>query len=175
MHIELYTPRPQQQELHDLLDKHRFAVLNCHRRFGKTVCILNHLIKAALIHPLPNPRFAYVAPTYKQAKSIAWDYIKQFTAKIPGTKYNETELRCDLPNGSRITLLSSENAESIRGIFLDGVCIDETAQVDPKLWNEILRPALSDRKGFCYFIGTPAGMQNFFTKYISMQSKMRSG
>lgn len=162
MHIELYTPRPQQQELHDLLDQHRFAVLNCHRRFGKTVCILNHLIKAALMHPLPNPRFAYVAPTYKQAKSIAWDYIKQFTAKIPGTRYNETELRCDLPNGSRITLLSSENAESIRGIFLDGVCIDETAQIDPKLWNEILRPALSDRKGFCYFIGTPAGMQNFF-------------
>ena len=163
MHIEIpYTPRPFQQELHDLLDQHRFAVLNCHRRFGKTVCILNHLIKAALTNPLPNPRFAYVAPTYKQAKSIAWDYIKQFTAKIPGTKYNETELRCDLPNGSRITLLSGENAESIRGIFLDGVCIDETAQVNPKLWNEILRPALSDRKGFCYFIGTPAGMNNFF-------------
>lgn len=162
MHIELYTPRKHQAELHDLLDQHRFAVLNCHRRFGKTVCILNHLIKAAVTNPLPNPRYAYVAPTYKQAKSIAWDYIKQFTNKIPGTKYNETELRCDFPNGARITLLSSENSDSLRGIFLDGVCIDETAQVDPKLWNEILRPALSDRKGFCYFIGTPAGMQNFF-------------
>lgn len=162
MHIELYTPRKHQAELHDLLDQHRFAVLNCHRRFGKTVCILNHLIKAAVTNPLPNPRYAYVAPTYKQAKSIAWDYIKQFTNKIPGTKYNETELRCDFPNGARITLLSSENSDSLRGIFLDGVCIDETAQVEPKLWNEILRPALSDRKGFCYFIGTPAGMQNFF-------------
>ena len=162
MHIELYTPRKHQAELHDLLDKHRFAVLNCHRRFGKTVCILNHLIKAAVTNPLPNPRYAYVAPTYKQAKSIAWDYIKQFTNQIPGTKYNETELRCDFPNGARITLLSSENSDSLRGIFLDGVCIDETAQVEPKLWNEILRPALSDRKGFCYFIGTPAGMQNFF-------------
>lgn len=162
MHIDLYTPRHHQAELHDLLDQHRFAVLNCHRRFGKTVCILNHLIKAAVTNPLPNPRYAYVAPTYKQAKSIAWDYIKQFTAKIPGTKYNETELRCDFTNGARITLLSSENSDSLRGIFLDGVCIDETAQVDPKLWNEILRPALSDRKGFCYFIGTPAGMQNFF-------------
>lgn len=162
MHIELYTPRKHQAELHNLLDQHRFAVLNCHRRFGKTVCILNHLIKAAVTNPLPNPRYAYVAPTYKQAKSIAWDYIKQFTHQIPGTKYNETELRCDFPNGARITLLSSENSDSLRGIFLDGVCIDETAQVDPKLWNEILRPALSDRKGFCYFIGTPAGMQNFF-------------
>ena len=175
MHIEIpYTPRPFQQELHDLLDQHRFAVLNCHRRFGKTVCILNHLIKAALTNPLPNPRFAYVAPTYKQAKSIAWDYIKQFTSKIPGVKYNETELRCDLPNGSRVTLLSSENAESIRGIFLDGVCIDETAQINPKLWNEILRPALSDRKGFCYFIGTPAGMNNFFYEIYQHAVKDKS-
>lgn len=163
MHIEIdYTPRSYQQELHDLLDKHRFAVINCHRRYGKTVAILNHLIKAALTNPLPNPRYAYLAPTFRQAKSISWDYIKQFTRKIPGVKYNETELRCDLPNGSRITLLSSENSESIRGIFLDGVCIDETAQVDPKVWNEVLRPALSDRKGFCYFIGTPAGTANFF-------------
>jgi len=163
MHIQLdYTPRKHQAELHNLLDKHRFAVLNCHRRFGKTVCILNHLIKSALTNPLPNPRYAYVAPTYKQAKSIAFDYIKQFTAKIPGTSYNETELRCDLPNGSRITLLSGEAGDSLRGLFLDGVCIDETAQIEPSLWNEILRPALSDRKGFCYFIGTPAGMQNFF-------------
>ena len=163
MHIEIpYQPRKHQAELHSLLDKHRFAVLNCHRRFGKTVCILNHLIKSALTNTLPNPRYAYVAPTYKQAKSIAFDYIKQFTAKIPGVKYNETELRCDLPNGSRITLLSGEAGDSLRGLFLDGVCIDETAQIEPSLWNEILRPALSDRKGFCYFIGTPAGMQNFF-------------
>jgi hypothetical protein len=161
--IELdYDPRPQQELLHDKLEKHRFAVLNCHRRFGKTVAILNHLIRSALNHPLPNPRFAYIAPTYKQAKNVAWDYIKQFTASIPGVRYNETELRCDLPNGSRITLLSSENPDSLRGIFLDGVCIDEAAQIAPKLWNEIIRPALSDRKGFCYFIGTPAGMNNFF-------------
>jgi hypothetical protein len=67
-----------------------------------------------------------------------------------------------MPNGSRITLLSSEQPDSLRGLFLDGVCIDEVAQVDPRLWNEIIRPALSDRKGFCYFIGTPAGMSNIF-------------
>jgi hypothetical protein len=157
-----YEPRSQQQHLHDSLDKHRFAVLNCHRRFGKTVCILNHLIRAALNHPMPNPRFAYIAPTYKQAKNVAWDYLKQFAGKISNTKFNETELRCDLPNGARITLLSSENPDSLRGIFLDGVCIDEAAQINPKLWNEIIRPALSDRKGFAYFIGTPNGMNNFF-------------
>ena len=85
-----------------------------------------------------------------------------FAGAIPGAKFHETELRCDLPNGSRITLLSSEQPDSLRGLFLDGVCIDEVAQVEPRLWNEIIRPALSDRKGFCYFIGTPAGMGNLF-------------
>ena len=157
-----YTPRPLQAELHNNLDKYRFAVLSCHRRFGKSVAIINHLIRAALTNTLKNPRFAYIAPTYKQAKSIAWDYMKMFAGGIPGVKFNETELRCDMPNGSRITLLSSEQPDSLRGLFLDGVCIDEVAQIDPRLWSEIIRPALSDRKGFCYFIGTPAGLTNIF-------------
>ena len=163
MHVKIpYTPRPLQAKLHKELDRYRFAVLSCHRRFGKSVAIINHLIKAALTNKLKNPRFAYIAPTYKQAKSIAWDYMKMFAGGIPGVRFHETELRCDLPNGSRLTLLSSEQPDSLRGLFLDGVCIDEVAQIDPRLWNEIIRPALSDRKGFCYFIGTPAGMSNIF-------------
>ena len=163
MHVEIpYTPRELQNKLHEDLNNYRFAVLACHRRFGKTVMLINHLIRAALQNKLVNPRYAYIAPTYKQAKNIAWDYLKMFAGPIPTTRFNETELRCDLPNGSRITLLSSENPDSLRGLALDGVCIDEVAQIEPKLWNEIIRPALSDRKGFCYFIGTPAGMSNLF-------------
>ena len=88
-----YTPRPLQAELHNSLDKYRFAVLSCHRRFGKTVCMLNHLIRAALQNKLKNPRYAYIAPTYKQAKAIAFDYLKMFAGSIPGTTFNETELR----------------------------------------------------------------------------------
>ena len=88
--------------------------------------------------------------------------MKQFTAKIPYTKFNETELRVDLPNGSRITLLGSENSDGLRGIYLDGCVIDEYANVNSKLFPEIIRPALSDRKGYCVFIGTPAGMNNNF-------------
>ena len=163
MHVEIpYTPRELQNKLHEDLNNYRFAVLACHRRFGKTVMLINHLIRAALQNKLINPRYAYIAPTYKQAKNIAWDYLKMFAGSIPTTRFNETELRCDLPNGARITLLSSENPDSRRGLALDGVCIDEVAQIEPKLWNEIIRPALSDRKGFCYFIGTPAGMSNLF-------------
>ena len=157
-----YDPRPQQKELHEKLKEFRFSVLACHRRFGKSVMLINHLLIEALLNTKKNPRYAYIAPTYRQAKNIAWDYLKQYAGVIPGARFHETELRCDLPNGARITLLSSETPDSIRGIFLDGACCDEMAQIDPTLWNEVLRPCLSDRKGWCVFIGTPAGMSNQF-------------
>ena len=124
--------------------------------------MINQLIKSALLSKLKNPRYAYIAPTFKQAKSIAWDYMKQFTLKIPNVRFNETELRVDLPNGSRITLLGSENCDGLRGIYLDGCVIDEYANVNERLFPEIIRPALSDRKGYCVFIGTPQGMNNNF-------------
>ena len=160
-----YKPRPQQALVHKELDNYRYAVLCCHRRFGKTVMVLNHLIKAALTNKNHNPRLAYIAPTYKQAKSIAWDYLKHYTKNIPGTKYNESELRCDLVNGARITLLSSENFDSIRGIYLDMVAIDEVAQVSQGLIDEVITPALSDRRGKMFLIGTPKGMNNIFYDY----------
>ena len=157
-----YTPRKFQNYLHQRIRGYRWSVLVCHRRFGKTVCMINHLLMAALTSKVSNPRYAYIAPTFKQAKSIAWDYIKQFTHKIPGVKFNETELRVDLPNKARITLLGSENCDGLRGIYLDGCVIDEYANVNDRLFPEIIRPALSDRKGFCIFIGTPQGMNNNF-------------
>ena len=162
-----YTPRKQQAYVHDELSKYRYAVLCCHRRFGKTVLCINHLIKMAMTNRNHQPRYAYIAPTYSQAKKIAWDYLKHFTDKIPGTKYNETELRCDLVNGARITLLSSENPDSIRGIYLDGCIIDEAAQVQAALIDEVITPALSDRKGFMILVGTPAGMNNLFYDYFA--------
>ena len=157
-----YTPRKFQNYLHQRIRGYRWSVLVCHRRFGKTVCMINHLLMAALTSKVSNPRYAYIAPTFKQAKSIAWDYIKQFTHKIPGVRFNETELRVDLPNKARITLLGSENCDGLRGIYLDGCVIDEYANVNDRLFPEIIRPALSDRKGFCIFIGTPQGMNNNF-------------
>ena len=156
-----YTPRPLQVELHKMLDTNRFNVLVMHRRFGKTVCAINHLLKRAIEEQKPNPRLAYIAPTYRQAKNVAWDYLKQFSSKIPGTKYHETELRCDLPNGARISLLGSENPSSLRGIYLDFAVMDEVADMPESIFPEVIRPALSDRKGGCTFIGTPQG-HNYF-------------
>ena len=117
------------------------------------------------------PRFAYIAPTYSQAKKIAWDYLKFYTKGLPNTKYNETELRCDFFNGSRITLLSSENPDSIRGIYLDGVVCDEASQISRELIDEVIRPAIADRKGWMSLCSTPKGMNNiFYDMYLKAQS-----
>ena len=156
-----YTPRPLQVEVHKMLDENRFNVLVMHRRWGKTVCAINHLIKRAIEETKPNPRLFYISPTFRQSKLVAWDYLKHFTANIPNTKFNETELRADLPNGARITLLGSENPSSIRGIYGDLFVIDEVANCPESLFPEIIRPAASDRKGSVCFLGTPQG-HNYF-------------
>ena len=122
-HINIpYKPRPLQKELHQAISEHRWSVVVCHRRFGKTVAAINHLLRDAILTSKSNPRFAYIAPTYRQAKNVAWDYLKQFASAIPLARFHETELRCDLPNGARIQLLGAENVHAIRGIYLDGVC-----------------------------------------------------
>ena len=154
-----YAPRPQQLEIHNSLK--RFNVLICHRRFGKTVSVINHLIADAWESKKRMPRYAYIAPTYKQAKQIAWDYVKEYARNIPGVKFNEAELRCDMPNGARISLYGADNPDSLRGIYLDGVVFDEVAQMKKEIWTSIVRPALTDRKGMAIFIGTPKG-HNFF-------------
>lgn len=158
-----YAPRPLQAELHK--QSARFKVLVCHRRFGKTVFCINDLLRDAARCEKPNPRFAYIAPLYKQAKTVAWDYLKHYTAPIPGRTVNESELRVDLPGGGRISLYGADNPDSLRGIYLDGVVLDEYAQMSPKLWKEVIRPALSDRKGWATFIGTPKGHNEFWERY----------
>jgi len=145
-----------------MLDTNRFNVVVAHRRFGKTVCMINHMIKRAIEETRPNPRLHYVSPTYRQSKLVAWDYLKTFTSGIPGTSYHETELRCDLPTGARITLLGAENPSSLRGIYSDFVVMDEVASMPESIFPEIIRPALSDRKGSCAFISTPQGHNYFF-------------
>ena len=160
-----YKPRALQKILHGQIDKHRFSVIVLHRRAGKTVMAINHMLRAALTNKYLNPRYAFISPYRLQGKATAWDYIKQFAAKIPGTKFNESELRCDLANGARITILGAENDQAIRGISLDGCVFDETQSIKPTIFPEVIRPALADRKGWCIFIGTPKGRNNFYQLY----------
>lgn len=154
-----YTPRAQFVDFH--ARKERWACIVAHRRAGKTVACINELIKAALLCDKPDPRFAYLAPYYTQAKDVAWNYLKKFSAVIPGVETNESELRVDFPNGGRVRLYGADNYDRMRGLYLDGVVLDEPADMDPRAWAEVVRPALSDRQGWATFIGTPKGRNGF--------------
>ena len=149
----------------------RWASVIAHRRAGKTVACITDLVKKAVEHTGREPRFAYVAPTYTQAKDVAWSYLKEYTAAIPGMEKSESELSVTFPhNKARIRLYGAENYDRIRGLYLDGVVIDESGDIDPRAWPEVIRPALSDRKGWATFIGTPKGRNAFYE--IHKQAKL---
>lgn len=140
-----------------------------HRRCGKTVACINDDIKdcIASVHwrtgkPLENFRAAYFAPLLKQAKAIAWDYVKQFTRTVPGIAYNESELRADFPNGARYRLFGADNPDASRGLYFDKVTRDEPAQMRPGFFKTIILPALADREGRSTSIGTPNGHNEFY-------------
>jgi hypothetical protein len=154
-----YKPRDPQKQIHEAIENNRFVVAVAHRRMGKTVAALNELIKDAMLNERPNPRYAYIAPTYSQAKRVAWDYLTHFARPLNATA-NIAELRVDF-YGRRIQLYGSDNPDSLRGQYFDGVVLDEIGDQNPKIWNEIIRPALADRKGWCLFIGTPKGNNHF--------------
>jgi hypothetical protein len=155
-----YAPRSEQKRLHE--ESRRWRVTICHRRFGKTVYAINRLIKDCLTCEERAPRFAYVAPFLTQAKAIAWDYLKFYSQPIPGIKIHESELRVEYPNGGRIRLFGSDKPHALRGLYLDGVVLDEYAQIHPALFPEVLRPALADRAGWAEFMGTPQGRNHFY-------------
>jgi len=154
-----YAPRPQFMPFHESAKRWRAIV--AHRRAGKTVATINQLIKSALTCDKPEPRTAYIAPLFRQAKDVAWTYLKRFTAPIPGAEANESELRVDLPNGGRVRLYGADNPDGMRGIYLDDCVLDEFADMRPSVLPEIIRPALSDRKGSLTVIGTPKGHNDF--------------
>jgi len=160
-----YTPRRQFISYH--LRQQRFACLVCHRRAGKTVATVHDMQKRALSTTLDRGRYGYIAPFLKQAKTVAWDYLQQACDPLRkfGCEIHQSELRVDYPNGSQIRLFGSDNMDAMRGIYLDGAVLDEVADFDPRVYPEVLRPALSDRQGWATFIGTPRGRNEFFQTY----------
>ena len=140
-------------------DTHRFKVAICGRRFGKTFLSTRELAKFARI---PGRRVFYVAPTYRQAKITVWEALKSRLLELRWvSKINESDLTVTLVNGSTISLRSGDNPDALRGVGLDFVVLDEFADMDPVVWQEVLRPTLSDRNGHALFIGTPKGTANW--------------
>lgn len=146
------------------------ACLVIHRRGGKSFGCIQDLIVKALTHkrrgmesaPL---RYGYFAPTQTQAKKIAWNYLKQFTHQIPGVEKNESELWVRFKNGAEIGLYSGENYERARGLYFDGVVMDEYADIPPDAWESVIEPCLIDYNGWATFIGTPKGKNAFWRTY----------
>jgi phage terminase large subunit len=162
-----YAPRKQFMGLHTR--QQRWGIAVCHRRAGKTVACVNDLIKAAACCGRTNGRFAYIAPQLNQAKDIAWQYLLEYTDCFgPERKVNASELWVELPNnGARIRIYGADNPDRLRGIYLDGAVLDEFGDMDPTVWSQVIRPALSDRKGWAVFIGTPKGKNTFHTLWVN--------
>lgn len=142
----------------------RFRVLIAGRRFGKTYLCMRELARWAA---QPGQRVWYVAPTYRMARQILWDPLKTRLMDLRWVaKKDESDLRLDLVNGSSIALRGADNPDSLRGVGLDAVILDEFADIDEKAWTEVLRPTLSDRQGQALFCGTPKGMNWAYDLYL---------
>lgn len=164
-----FKPRDWQRACFIGLKSKRFGVLVVHRRGGKTVMAVMRLIDAALKCQREQGRYAYIAPLFKQAKDVAWSYLKGYALKVPGSRVNESECWVELPNHagsvSRIRIYGADNPDSLRGIYLDGAVLDEVADMKPDVWDQVVLPTLTDRQGWALFIGTPKGVNRFSDLY----------
>lgn len=158
-----YKPRAWQRACH--LNRKRFTVLALHRRAGKTELAIAELVDKALRFQQDLGLFFYVCPLLKQAKTVAWLRLKARCEQlvIRGmAEVNESELWVRFKtNGATIRIYGADNPDAMRGVRLDGVVIDEVADVKPETWTEVIQPALADRKGWALFIGTPHGINLF--------------
>ena len=174
MNVELTPP---QTEI--FKDPTRFRVCVAGRRFGKSYLSGTELLNAAIgTNPktgLPHEKqtVIYIAPTYQMCKGIMWTWLKDHTPPSYIVKMNDTDLFLEFKNGSTIQLRSGENYDSIRGLSLSFVVIDEVADIHPDAWSLVVRPALSDQEGGALFIGTPKGTNHFYDWWLQGKNPAR--
>jgi len=167
-----YKPRDAFKPYHT--NDKRFSITVAHRRAGKTVARINKLIRKAVECERQNPKFSYLAPYYVQAKDIAWLYLKHYAAPIleHGGKVNESELSITLPhNNATIKLYGAENAERMRGLYSDGIVIDEGQGIAASVLTSIILPSLADRNGWLDVSGTPKGWENLLGQLVKLARK----
>jgi hypothetical protein len=167
------TPRPSMIKLKppqwEVFNSNaRFRMLVAGRRFGKTFLSLVELCRAAWS---PGSLAWYVAPTYKQAKRIAWKPLKEMTRPYWLSPPNDGDLRIELVTGGTICLRGADNYDSLRGDGLDFLILDEYASIAKEAWPEVLRPALADKQGKALFIGTPRGYNHFYDMYQDAKNR----
>lgn len=151
---------PKQMEVYQ--DKHRFRVMVAGRRTGKSYLARVELISFAV---KPNQKIWYVAPTYRMAKQIMWGELLDALPKQWISRQNETNLSVELVNGSRIELKGADKPDSLRGVGLNFLVLDEFQDIGEETWTRVLRPTLADKHGSALFIGTPKGYANIYKVY----------
>lgn len=146
--------------------QNRFVISVTGRRFGKTHIAMRELARAA---SKPDQQVWYVAPSYRMAKGIVWDQLKGRLKELRWIdQSNEAELKLRLKNGSVIHLKGADNPDSLRGVGLDFIVLDEFQDIDKRTWTEVLRPTLSDKGGRAMFLGTPRGVGSFSHEMFTM-------
>lgn len=167
-----YKPRDWQLSCHKA--KKRFTVLALHRRAGKTELALMELIDKALKFKQELGLFFYMAPFLKQAKAIAWTRLKARLEPLRAAgavDVSEVDLMVTFKhNGAVLRVFGADNPDAARGVRLDGVVLDEVAQIKPEVWADVIQPTLSDRKGWAMFIGTPSGVNLFSELYYRAET-----
>ena len=160
-------------------DTTRFRTVVAGRRFGKSYLSGAELVNAAIGldkitgQPKSKQTVVYIAPTFQMCKGIMWAWLKEHAPKQFIKKQNETELLMEFKNGSTIQLRSGDNYDSLRGLSLSFVVIDEVADIHPDAWSLVVRPALSDQEGDALFIGTPKQKNHFYDKWLEGKNPER--
>ena len=152
---------PWQQEVWE--DATRFKVVAAGRRTGKSRLAAWRLIISALSDK--KGQVFYVAPTQGQARDIMWQLLLELAHNVISTAH-VNNLQIKLINGCTISLKGADRPETMRGVSLKFLCMDEYADMKPEVWEQILRPALADQKGDALFIGTPMGRNHFYDLHI---------
>lgn len=185
--IELpYKPRNWARKFHASF--RRFAAIVLHRRAGKTTCVINHHLRAAisddwerqrllflrpsltptdldeLIHPPGGRHYGHIMPTRVQAKVVVWDKLKYYAELVQG-KPNESELLYRLPNGNKIQLFGADDPDALRGPAFSGLSFDEFSQQPRNIFSEVLSKALGDHLGYATFLGTIKGKDHLYEHY----------
>lgn len=190
--IILWTPHAAQKKI--LASPAKYKVINCGRQFGKTIFAVNYLLEEALTKEFPcdgcdgsgctrchktgiisgGGRYWYIAPTYKQAKAIAWEILLAAVRALPPAlvkKVNESELYVILGNNARVEIKGADNEDTLRGVALHGCVLDEYAFMRPNVFNKVILPMFNTTNGWCIFISTPNGFNHFYDLYISAKGK----
>ena len=159
---------PKQMEVYQ--SKARFRVVVAGRRWGKTALSRVLIIKMAQIK---KRKIWYVAPTYRMAKQIMWTDLMDALPKQWIRKINETTLSITLINGTRIELKGADKADSLRGVGIHFLVLDEFQDMSEETWTQVLRPTLADTGGHAIFIGTPKAYNYLYTLYKQGQDESK--